>query len=156
MNARPRIAAAAGVALATVVLLAGCFGPSRDEVIDLAQRDFDSLVDQASAVDEAVLHTLEVEKPVSESCGSQTEADEKHTVFVAAGTMAIQSTGVDERELLEGFTIEKIEKGEEERWTEIRLGLMPGQRAFVDDAGITASVKIDDGLLVIAVFSPCR
>jgi hypothetical protein len=154
-----RVAVVAAIGVAAALLLTGCFGPGEDELIAQAKTDFASLADQASAVDVAVLHTLEVEDPASESCG--TESDNEHTVFVAAGTLAVQSTSVDERELLDGFELEPPSSGrgkdaEPQRWTEIRADLDTSQRAWVDVDGITASVTIDDGLLVVAVFSPCR
>jgi len=133
------------------LLLSGCFGPGKDDLIAQATIDFGDLVGRAAAADVAVLHTLEVEDSVAESC--DTESDEEHTVFVAAGTIAVQATSVEERELLEGF---EPSFGDAERWTEIHSDLASSQRAYVDVDGITASVKIDDGLLVIVVFSPCR
>ena len=146
--------AAAVVAAAVVLLLSGCFGPGEDELITQAADDFDTLVDQAAAVDVAVLHTLDVEKPAVESCGAKTE--DERTVLVAAGTMAVQTDSVDERELVEGFELSEKSDDDTERWTEVRKGLEATQRAWVDPNGITASVTVDDGLLVVAVFSPCR
>jgi hypothetical protein len=139
------------IAAAVVLLLAGCFGPDRQVLIDQAHDDFDGLVTVASAVDEAVLHTLEVEKPSAEACDPESK-DARNTVFIAAGTMAIQSAATDEFDLLEQFR-PSFDDGE--RWTRVD-DLGEGQLAWVDVDGITASVKIDQGLLVIAVFSPCR
>lgn len=149
-----RAAKGAVVAAAVVLLLAGCFGPGEDELIKQASGDFKGLVDQAAAADVAVLHTLEVEKPAVESCGAKTE--DEHTVFVAAGTIAVQADSVDERELVDGFELSEKTDDDEERWTEVRKDLDTGQRAWVDPQGITATVTVDDGLLVVAVFSPCR
>ncbi len=145
---------AAAVAAAVVLLLAGCFGPGEDELIKQASVDFDTLVDQAAAVDVAVLHTLDVEKPAVEACGAET--DDERTVFVAAGTIAVQADSVDERELVEGFELREQTDDEKQRWIEVKKGLETEQRAWVDPQGITASVIVDDGLLVVAVFSPCR
>ena len=145
---------AAAVAAAVVLLLAGCFGPGEDELIKQASVDFDTLVDQAAAVDVAVLHTLDVEKPAVEACGAET--DDERTVFVAAGTIAVQADSVDERELVEGFQLREQTDDEKQRWIEVKKGLETEQRAWVDPQGITASVTVDDGLLVVAVFSPCR
>jgi hypothetical protein len=141
------------VAVAAVValMLTGCFGPDKHVLIDQAHDDFDGLVAVASAVDEAVLHTLEVEKPSSETCDPESK-DAENTVFIAAGTMAIQSADTDEFDLLEQF---RPSFDDRERWTRVR-DLGEGQLAWVDVDGITASVKVEDGLLVIAVFSPCR
>ncbi|CAN5194949.1 hypothetical protein BH11ACT5_BH11ACT5_10800 [soil metagenome] len=146
--------AAATVASAVVLLLAGCFGPGEDELIKQASADFGALVDQAAAADVAVLHTLDVEKPAVEACDAET--DDERTVFVAAGTIAVQADSVDERELVEGFELSEKTDDEKERWTEVRKGLETDQRAWVDPEGITASVTVDEGLLVVAVFSPCR
>ncbi len=145
-----RPVAVAAVAAALLLLLTGCFGPSTDELKALAQTDFDALVDVASGADIAVLHTLEVEEPSAEACDTE-HPDAQHTVFVAAGTMAIQTTGVEERDLLTEF---EPTFDDPERWTEVDR---PGeQRAYVGVEGITASMTIDDGLLVIAVFTPCK
>lgn len=144
-----RPVAAAALAGAVVLLLTGCFGPGEDELIAQAKADFAALVDQAAAVDVEVLHTLEVEKPAVEACEGDTDA--QRTVFVAAGTMAIQTTGVDERDLVGEF---EPTSDVEDRWTPVDRP--ETQRAWVGTEGITASVTIDDGLLVIAVFSPCR
>ena len=146
-----RAAGAVAVALATALLLSGCFGPGKEALIKQASDDFEVLVDKASSIEFEVLHTLEVEDPASESCAA--ESSDEHTVFIAAGTMAIQTTGVEEREVLSGFA---PLFADEERWTEITTGLDDKQRAYVDTDGISASIQIDDGLLVIAVFSPCR
>jgi len=146
--------AAAAVAAAVVLLLSACFGPGEDELIKQASSDFDGLVDQAAAVDVAVLHTLDVEKPAVEAC--DVDNDDERTVFVAAGTIAVQADSVDERELVEGFELSEKTDDEKERWTEVKRGLDTEQRAWVDPQGITASVTVDDGLLVVAVFSPCR
>ena len=146
-----RAAVAVGVTVATVLLLSGCFGPGKEALIQQASDEFDILVEQASSIDVAVLHTLEVEDPASESCAD--ESNDEHTVFIAAGTMAIQTTDVDEREVLAEFGPTFADG---QRWTEITTGLDDKQRAFVDLDGISASIQIDDGLLVIAVFSPCR
>jgi hypothetical protein len=144
----------AAVAAAVVLLLSGCFGPGEDELIKQASGDFDALVDQAAAVDVAVLHTLDVEKPAVEACDAKTE--DERTVFVAAGTMAVQTDSADERDLVEGFELSEKSDDKKERWTEVTKDLEDGQRAWVDPQGITASVTVDDGLLVVAVFSPCR
>ena len=138
-------------AAALVLLLSGCFGPSPDELIATASADFDALVDQASAVDVAVLHTLEVDDPAVEPCD---DGDTEHTVLVASGTMAVQTDDVDARALIDGF--EPSTRDEDHPWTEVTLGVSGIQRAWADTQGITASVTVDDGLLVIAVFSPCR
>jgi hypothetical protein len=143
------------VAAGIVLLLSGCFGPGEDELIALAAADFDSLVEQASAADVEVLRTLEVEDPSVEAC-DDTEADDEHTVFVAAGTLAVQTDAVDGRALIDGFELsEKTDDGED-RWTEVARGTAGTQRAWADENGITASATVDDGLLVVAVFSPCR
>jgi hypothetical protein len=133
-----------------MLLLSGC-SASSDEVIAESRVVFDDLVDSASGVDEGVLHTLEVEKPSSESCGKDTDAE--HTVFIAAGTMAVQSTLSDGRNVLKRFD---PLFSDDERWTPVRSGLSAVQSAYIDTEGITASAKVEDGLLVIAVFSPCR
>lgn len=148
-----RPAAAFALAVAVMLLLTGCFGPDKRVLIDQARVDFDGLVELAAAVDTAVLHSLEVEDPSSESCDPDPEADAVHTVFIAAGTMAIQATTAEERDLLDEF---EPSFGDEERWTRITDDLDDGQLAWVAVEGITASVKVDDGLLVIAVFSPCQ
>lgn len=148
---RVRLGVVAVLAVTLSLSLTGCFGPGEEEVIAQAQADFDALVEEASAVEITVLRTLEVEDPVSEPCDPDTDAT--HTVFVAAGTMAIQAGRHDERELAQ--LIEPDDDAEGERWTEIG-GLPLAQRAYVGDEGVTASVKADDGLLVITVFSPCR
>ncbi|MBX3098416.1 MAG: hypothetical protein KF761_02450 [Salinibacterium sp.] len=146
-----RAAASIAVGVATVLLLTGCFGPGKDVLIQQASDDFDSLVSTAASVDVTVLHTLEVEDPTSELCS--TESNDEHTVFIAAGTMAIGTTGVEERAVLAEFG---PTFADEERWTAITDGLDARQVAYIDVDGITASAKIEDGLLVIAVFTPCR
>lgn len=135
-----------------MLLLAGCwFGPSTESLIAQAEVDFDVLVDAASAADIAVLHTLEVEKPVSELCSPDTE--DEQTVFVAAGTIAIPARAPDERELLKELT----RSFDEERWMAVdRSQLLDQQSAYLDDDGIVATLTIESGLLVITVFSPCR
>lgn len=147
---------AAVLAAAVALLLTGCFGPGEDELIKQASADFDTLVDEASAVDVAVLHTLEVEEPGVEACDTDPDADQHRTVFVAAGTMAIQTDTSDGREVVDGFELSEKADNDEERWTEVRKGLTGTQRAWVDPDGITASVTVEDGLLVVTVFSPCR
>ena len=149
---RARLIGSGALGLALVLSLTGCFGPGEDELIAQARIDFDALVDQAADADFEVLHTLEVEDPLSESCDNETDAE--HTVFVAAGTTAVQADRDDEQQLLDGLELHEESDGEE-RWTAIG-GLPDAQRAYVDADGITASLKVDDGLLVIAVFSPCR
>lgn len=143
---------AAAVAAVVALLLTGCFGPGEDELIERASADFGTLVDHAAAVDVEVLHSLEVEAPAAESCDN--DADHERTVFVAAGTMAIQSDAVDERVLVDGF--EPSPRADDKPWTEITKGTSGIQRAWVDVDGITATVTVDEGLLVVAVFSPCR
>lgn len=143
-----KVAAIAGA----VLLLAGCFGPGPDELLAQADSDFDALVDQASAVDLEVLHTLEVDEPLVEACG--TDSDDEHTVLVASGTMAVQTDAADERALVDAF--EPAARPKDEPWREIAKGVSGVQRAWVDQDGITASVTVDDGLLVVAVFTPCR
>jgi len=145
-----RALAAGGVALATAILLAGCFGPDPEVAIDQAADDFGALVAVASAADEAVLHTLEVEDPVSESC--DTESDRQHTVYIAAGTLAVQADDTAAGELVDGFSGSFAD----ERWSVVPNPPGDVQEAWVDTAGITATVTVDDGLLVIAGFSPCR
>jgi hypothetical protein len=143
------IAVVGGVA--AVLLLSGCFGPSTESLISQSHEDFELVVDAASAVDLAVLHTLEVEEPVSELCAPDT--DQEQTVFIAAGTIAITAQGPDQRELLDGLASTL----DEERWTPVeRSTLRSLQRAYLDPLGSTATITIEDGLLVIAVFSPCR
>ena len=143
------LAVAGGVV--AVLLLAGCFGPSTESLIAQAEDDFNLLVDAASAVDVAVLHTLEVEKPVAEPCSP--DAEDEQTVFVAAGTFAIPARAPDERKLLKELT----RSFDEERWMAVdRSQLLDKQSAYLDDDGIVATVTIEGGLLVITVFSPCR
>lgn len=148
MRALPALVTAAAVTL----LLAGCFGPGPDELLAQAHDDFDALVDQASAVDVEVLRTLAVDKPVVQECDADS-ADE-HTVLVASGTMAIQTDAKDARALVDGF--EPAPRPKDEPWREITKGVSGVQRAWVDSDGITASVTVEDGLLVVAVFTPCR
>ncbi|CAN5335530.1 hypothetical protein BH09ACT5_BH09ACT5_18960 [soil metagenome] len=150
-----RAGAAAAVAIAVALGLSGCFGPGEDELIALASADFDTLVDQASGVDTEVLRTLEVEEPAVEAC-DDTDAEDEHTVFVAAGTMAVQTDGADGRALVEAFELSGKDDDGEPRWTEVEEGTSGTQRAWADADGITASVIVEDGLLVVAVFSPCR
>ncbi len=149
---RARLAGAAALGLAVVLGLSGCFGPGEEELVARAAADFDAIVEQAAAAELDVLYTLEVEKPVSESCDPETDAE--HTVFVAAGTTAIQATPGQELELVAGLQ-PPAGSDDEERWTEVD-GLPKTQRAYLDADGITAAVRVDSGLLVITVFSPCR
>jgi hypothetical protein len=151
-----RVLKAAAAVAVLALLLTGCSGQGEDELINRASHDFDALVDQASAVDVAVLHTLEVEKPSVEACGTDPDADRERTVFVAAGTTAIQAESDDEAELVDGFELTETTDDEKERWTEVTDGVADLQRAWADADGITASVTVEDGLLVVAVFSPCR
>lgn len=142
--------AAAGVAVAAVILLSGCFGPDPEVAIEQAADDFAALVAVASATDETVLRTLEVEDPVSESC--DTESDKQHTVYIAAGTLAIQADDAAGGALVDSFS---------DSFTDERWSVMPDppgdiQEGGIDTAGITATVTVDEGLFVIAVFSPCR
>lgn len=145
--------AVGAVVLAAVVVLSltGCFGPDESIAIEQAEADFQHLVDEASAVDVAVLHTLEVEAPATEPCKADT--DDRHTAYVAAGTVAVGATETDERDLLTGFE----SSFDEERWVPVERTELPGtRRAYVDADGITSTITVEDGLLVIAVFSPCR
>ena len=150
-----RRTAGAGAALGVALLLAlsGCSGPGEDELIAQAKAEFDALVEDAAAVELDVLHTLEVEDPVSTSCDE--ESDAEHTVFVAAGTMAVQSTPGDEAGLIKLLKPEPPVDDEAEGWTEID-GLPSGERAYLSPEGITVAVSARQGLLVITVFSPCR
>lgn len=143
--------ASTAVAAAVVLLLSGCFGPSPEELVERASADFDSLVEQAAAVDVEVLHTLEVDEPAVEPCD---DGDTEHTVLVASGTMAVQADDADAHSLIDGF--EPSARDDDNPWTEVTLGVSGIQRAWADARGITASVTVDDGLLVVAVFSPCR
>jgi len=145
--------AIAAAALAVLVGLSGCSAAGEDELVAQAKADFDALVESASAVDVAVLHTLEVEEPAAEPCDSEPDSEKEHTVFVAAGTFAIQATEAQEDELLTSFA---PLFDDEERWTEISDDLPSTQRAYVDVDGITAAVTVDEGLLALTVFSPCR
>lgn len=147
-----RAPTALAVAAAVTLLLAGCFGPGPDELLARADSDFDALVSQASAVDLAVLHTLEVDEPRVEACG--TDSEDEHTVLVASGTMAVQTDASDGRALVDAF--EPAARPKDEPWREITKGVSGVQRAWVDHDGITASVTVEDGLLVVAVFTPCR
>ena len=143
-----RLIGAAGVAAVAVLALTGCFGPDPSIAIDRAGDDFGALVEVASAVDVDVLHTLEVEPPVSESC--DTESESVHTAYVAAGTVAVAATQAQERDLLTEFALDP------ERWQRIDSATGSTRRAYVDEDGITSTVTVENGLLVIAVFSPCR
>jgi hypothetical protein len=146
-----RATATAAVGIAVVLALAGCSAMGEDELIAQAHSDFDALVEDAAAVDVSVLHTLEVEEAVSTSCDEDSDAE--HTVFVAAGTIAVQATLDEWRDLVETLAPQD-DSHDAPRWSEID-GLPPAQRAYVDANGITAAVGVEDGLLVITVFSPC-
>lgn len=150
---RQRVAGAA-LGIALLLALSACSGPGEDELVAQAKADFEALVDDAAAADVEVLRTLEVEDPVSEACDA--ESDAEHTVFVAAGTMAVQSTLEDAAQLLFGLEPPAgAVDDEEERWTAVD-GLANDERAYRDKNGITAAVSVHESLLVITVFSPCR
>lgn len=149
---RPGVAAA-GLGIALLLALAGCSGPGEDELVAQAKADFEALVDDAAAADVEVLRTLEVEDPVSEAC--DLESDAEHTVFVAAGTMAVQSTLEDAAQLLFSLEPPAGADDEEERWAAVD-GLANDERGYRDKNGITVAVSVHESLLVITVFSPCR
>lgn len=149
-----RRGAVAGVIAATL-LLAGCSAADDTALVDRAGSDFDALVSVASATDVAVLRTLEVEEPSVESCDPENE-NARYTVFVATGAFAIGSEAADRTQVLSSFEPSFAAVGDESpRWGSVE-GLPADQQAWVGVEGITASMTIDDGLLVIAVFSPCR
>jgi hypothetical protein len=148
---------AAVVATAVTVLLAltGCFGADVATLTERAQAEFDRLVAQASAVDTAVLRSLETEEPATESCvlDEESGSEGEHVVFVAAGTFSVGTTGPDEREVLselgDGF--------DEELWTPMIVADgIEDQVGFADPDGVAAILSLQDALLVISVFTPCR
>lgn len=137
------------LALLAVLTLAGCSAPGPDLQAQAAA-DFDALVQQAADVDAATLRTLERERPEQRPCG--TDGTGRQTAHVAAGVLSILAD-----EDAGAGLVDDLARGlDPDRWDAIGADAEAGvQRAFADPDGIVATLTARDGLLVIAVFSPC-
>ncbi|GAA1699496.1 hypothetical protein GCM10009808_16400 [Microbacterium sediminicola] len=143
-----RRAAAVGAAI-LVVALAGCATDDPAEIDAQASGAFDGLVAAAAEIDSAVLRTLSIDPATTQSCGDGGEQiirSARGTVSVGAGVA--QVAALAELQFAGGAL-------DPERWDEIDPAQPGVQRAWADDDGIIATVRFEDPLLVIAVFSPC-
>lgn len=133
------------------VMLAGCAGPSIDELETDAEAAFHSLVAAAGAVEEGVLRTLEVTGPDEQTCGDQGRGLQR--TYVAVGSVSVGANYAAEDALVNAVTAVI----DSEEWTPIAAGGIAGREgAWIDENGVVATVTYDSPLLVIGTFTPCR
>jgi hypothetical protein len=129
--------------------LAGCATPDPEKLEDRAETVFGNVVDAASALDAAVLRTLEVAPAEDVACDEPEDA--RQTAMVATGTLAIEATERDSIQVLEAVDAEL----DPERWDAIRVDRDLTQRAWADDEGIVVAVTAEGSIVTLAVFTPC-
>lgn len=143
---------AAGACLALAVALAGC-APAHDPALvrEGAQRVFDGIVAELSALDAAAARTVVVSEPAEQACGEDGAGTQ--TALVATATMPVAA---DEgaAEVAADAAVAGLDP---DVWDEIRPSAeTTGQRAWASQDGVVVTITATDPLVVAAVFTPCR
>lgn len=139
----------AAVTAGLLLTLAGC-SASVDEQEARAAEIFDTLVAAAAESGVDQLRTVQTEEPEQRSCGDET--DDVTTVRTATATPPVTATEVD----LIGAVAELVGVLDPEVWVPIATTPGANQQAVQDEHDTVATITVQDRILVIAVFTPCR
>jgi len=138
---------AAAVLAAAALALTGCsFGPDPQEVNDRTTAVFDELTQELSAVDTAVLRTVEVVSEDPLPC----EGEETQQSHLVRGTLSVRA----EDGALTGVIDSLAATLDSDEWTVD--GLAPSDiRAWTNADGINVTITDASPVVVVAVFGPC-
>lgn len=138
---------AAALLAAAALTLSGCsFGPDPREVFDRTESVFDQLTQELSAVDPAVLRTVEVVPSEPLAC----EGEETQQTRVLRGTLSVRA----EDGALTGVIDSLASTLDSDEWAVDDLA--PSDiRTFTSEDGINVTITDDSPVVLVAVFGPC-